>query len=162
MLLPVPEIPGSKPESRGLWWLRIVGTYCVGTGVMHVFGLLRVLDLTRGEAQAPAWPIWLYATSYIYPLARIAAGTLLLSRSRFAPASMVVTALGAASSLFVLPAVWAKQIGFEIPYAPMQIVISRLDFIVMLVITWVVFRWRAQGLLGSEESLAGDVRNADA
>jgi hypothetical protein len=145
--IPVAEIPGSKPDSRGLWWLRIVGTYCVGMGVMHVFGLLRVLDLVREEGRAPAWPIWLYATSYIYPLVRVTAGTLLLSRSRLAPPLMVITALCAASSLFVLPAVWAKQIGFELPYAPIQIVLSRLDFIVTLVITWAVFRWRAQGPL---------------
>jgi hypothetical protein len=66
---------------------------------------------------------------------------------------MVVTALCAASSLFVLPAVWAKQIGFEIPYAPIQIVLSRLDFIITLVITWAVFRWRAQGFFDLTKSL---------
>lgn len=147
MLIPVPEIPKSGSDSRSFLWLRIVATYCVGAGVLHVFGLLRVFDLVREQGQAPAWPIWLFATSYIYPLTRIAAGTLLLSRSRLAPPLMVVTALCAASSLFVLPAVWAKQIGFEIQYSPIQIVLSRLDFVATLAMTWAVFRWRAQGLL---------------
>lgn len=83
-------------------------------------------------------------------------------RSRLAPPLIIVTVLCAANSLFVLPAVWAKQIGFEIPYAPIQIVLSRLDFVLMLVIGWAVFRWKAQVLLGSNESLAHDVRNAGA
>lgn len=157
LLIPVPEADPSVPESRSLRWLRIVGAYCIGMGVMHVLGLLRVLDLAK-ENPLPAWPLWLYATSYIYPVARIAAGMLLLSRSALAAGLMLITALCAASSLFILPAVWAKQIGFEIQYAPIQIVLSRLDFVLTIVIAWAVFRWRSQGLLRSHSSVARDVR----
>jgi hypothetical protein len=52
--------------------------------------------------------------------------------------------------------------GFELQYAPLQLVLTRLDFVVLLVIAWATFRWKAQGLLRSNKPMQATCEDARA
>jgi hypothetical protein len=149
VLIPVDVGAGSVLERRRLGWLRIAGIYCAGLGVLHLVGLLVALHQAKQIAPLTS-PWWLYATSYTFPIARVVSGIFLLLRSRVAGPLTILTGVCAANALFILPTIWERQHGFELQYAPIQLVLTRLDFVVLLVIVWATFRWKAHGLLRSK------------
>jgi hypothetical protein len=120
--------------------------YCLLTGLTS-FAAISLLLTTSWDMALSLAPWWVYATSYVTPIARMTAGTLLLRRSTHGVAACCASAAWTGVHMVVAPVYWQALTGAAVSQPPLYAAASRADLVLLAVIAWATFGWKKRGAL---------------